>query len=219
MVSEIITTYDAESPVTAIQMKRDDFYREQVDLSKKGKKPSKAVAVVNVLMFDTKGEIFIQKRSSVKAHNPGLFDKSMGGHIRFGDTADYTVMVETIQELQIPSIVLRNDQDFIKTFDLLYEYLNSIAIVKHIDTKNLTLVKKIKSDDVPVINRFDLYFGVYNGSVKTVDREAKGIILYTIDDLKESIEAAPTLFTNDLAMLISRYNQQILEFIKLIKKK
>ncbi|MDO8443883.1 MAG: hypothetical protein Q7S80_00015 [bacterium] len=218
-MSETITTYEAESPVTAIQMDRDKFYREQIELSEKGIKPTTAVAIVDVLMFDTKGEIFIQKRSNTKAHNPGLFDKSMGGHVRFGDTTDYTVMVETVQELQIPSIVLRNDKDFIKTLDLLEDYLNSIAVVKHIDTKNLTLVKKIKSKDVPVVNRLDLYFGVYNGSVKTVDREAKGIILYSLDDLKESIETAPSLFTQDIAMFIERYHDRIVEFIELIKGK
>ena len=218
-MSETITTFEAESPVTAVPMDRDKFYHEQIELSEKGIKPTNAVAIVDVLMFDSKGEIFIQKRSNTKAHNPGLFDKSMGGHVRFGDTTDYTVMVETVQELQIPSIVLRNDHDFVKTLDLLEEYLNSIAVVKHVGTKNLTLVKKIKSKDVPVVNRLDLYLGVYNGSVKTVDREAKGIILYSLDDLKESIKTAPSLFTHDIAMFIEKYHDQILEFIGLIKKK
>ena len=72
-------------------------------------------------MFNSYGEMIIQKRSFDKNHNPGLLDKSIGGHVQFGDTPDYTAMVETIQELQTPSIVLKNENDFVKTFHLLHQ--------------------------------------------------------------------------------------------------
>jgi hypothetical protein len=43
-------------------------------------------------------------------------------------------MVESVQELKVPSIVLRNHTDFIKTYKLLNSYLSSISVVEHMKT-------------------------------------------------------------------------------------
>jgi hypothetical protein len=44
-------------------------------------------------------------------------------------------MVESVQELKVPSIVLRNHNDYVKTYNLLKNYLTSTAIIEYIDTK------------------------------------------------------------------------------------
>lgn len=218
-MGETITTYKSDNLDVAIPMDRALFYREQVDLSKKGKKPTRAVGIINIFIFDSSGEIFIQKRSDSKAHNAGLLDKTIGGHIRFGDTNEYTVMVESVQELQVPSITLRTAEDFAKTYDLLKDYLSTVAVVKHIDSQVFTLKKNIKGDLIPVLNKVHLYFGIYNGAVKTVDREAKGVLLYSLEDLEKDMKASPNLFSDDLRVLIEKYRPKIKEFIKLVKTK
>jgi hypothetical protein len=128
-------------------------------------------------------------------------------------------MVETVQELQVPSITLRTDADFKKTHTLLKDYLNTVAIIKHIDSKVISLKKDIKGKGIPVLNKVHLYFGVYGGAIKTVDREAKGVLLYSLSSLERDMKKSPSLFTDDLRVLVENYRPQIEEFIKLIKTK
>ena len=115
-MSEILTTYLLDDLDQPMPMGRDEFYDSQIECAKKGEKPNRAVAIVDVLLFTLDGEVIIQKRSSNKRHNAGLLDKSLGGHITFGDTPDFTVMTETLQELEIAAIVLDSEEDFKKTF-------------------------------------------------------------------------------------------------------
>jgi hypothetical protein len=79
-------------------MDRDDFYAEQIALAESGKLTNKYVEVVNVFLFTEHGELIVQKRSREKKHNANLLDKSMGGHVRCGDTPSLTAMIETVQE-------------------------------------------------------------------------------------------------------------------------
>ena len=218
-MSEIITTYKPEKLDVALPMERDEYYRWQIELSEKGEKPSLAAGIICILIFEENGEIFIQKRSDRKGHNSGLLDKTIGGHITFGDTVDYTVMVETVQELKVPSITLRSDEDFQKTYNLLAGYLDTVAIVKHIDTQPFEFKRKIKGKDVPILNKVHLYFGIYNGAVKTVDREAKGVLLYSLEDLEREMKEFPMIFTDDIKTLVKRYRPEIRQFTKTIKKK
>ena len=48
---EIINTYLLSDPQRVIPMKREDFYKEQIDTFKKNKKPSKAIEVIQILLF------------------------------------------------------------------------------------------------------------------------------------------------------------------------
>ena len=218
-MAETITTYKLKDPETALPMDRAEFYLKQVEHFQNKRKPDLAVGIVNIFIFDEKGEIFVQKRSDKKAHNAGMLDKSIGGHITFGDAADFTVMVETVQELQVPSITLRTQEDFLKAYVLLKDYLNTVAVLKHIDTRVYELKKKIKGNLIPIFNNVHLYFGIYSGSVKTVDREAKGVLLYLLEDLEREIEEFPGMFTDDLKFFVKRYRPQIVEFIKATKTK
>jgi isopentenyldiphosphate isomerase len=217
-MSETITTYALNKPDDPQPMDRDKFYREQVESYKKTGKPTRAIAIVNAFIFNPKGELFIQKRSDQKAHNPGLLDKSIGGHIRFGDSPDYTIMVETIQELQVPSITLLNRKDFLKTYELLGSYLSVVSIVQHIDTKMLNLKKTINNEEIIIANKTHIYFGIYNGSMRTVDREAKGILQYTLPELEKEIKQSPNSFTNDIVFYLKNYKKEFEDFINIISK-
>ena len=128
-MAETITVHDLDKPGLALPMDRDVFYAEQKAVFEKGKKPTQAVEVVHVLIFHEDGTLLIQQRSNQKAQNADLLDKSIGGHVRYGDQPDYTVMVETVQELQVPSITLRTEADFRKTYLLLRGYISSIPLI------------------------------------------------------------------------------------------
>lgn len=218
-MEEIVKTYTINNQFDLIPMSRKEFYVDQIKEYKDTGKPSKLVEVVNILIFNSEGEVIIQKRSSNKSQNPNLLDKSIGGHVRDGDSAQYTAMVETIQELQTPSMVLRNKEDFIKTINLLRDYLDTTAILQYVDTKIRNSKRIIDGEEIEIGNKTNIYFGVYDGRIRPVDKEAKGVLFYSIKELEEEVENYPETFTNDLVFFIKEYKKEISNFIDEIKNK
>lgn len=214
---EKITIYDLKKPETAIPMNRNDFYSEQTNIFLKTGKPTKACEIADVIFFTERKEIILQKRSLTKNHNPGLIDKSIGGHVSFGDLPFYTVMVETVQELRVPSIVLRTDEDFTKTFKLLEDYLDNIAIIKQIDKKIFFLNKIIKGKKITIANNVDFFLGIYSGATKPVDGEASGVLYYKLDSLRKKMRVNPNIFTHDLIFFIDHYKKEIDNFLNSFK--
>ncbi|MFA7654158.1 MAG: hypothetical protein WCX97_03915 [Candidatus Magasanikbacteria bacterium] len=213
-MSEIITTYMLSEPDQPMPMDREDFYIEQVAEFKATGKPTRAIEIMDLLLFTPDKEIIVQKRSASKNHNPGLIDKAIGGHVTFGDRPDYTVMTETLQELQVPSIVLDNDDNFKRTFILLEKFINNTAIVQFIDTRIYNLVNVFKNgDSATIAKKVDLYLGVYGGPVRPADKEATGIMFYKYDNLLEEIQSTPQMFTDDLKFFLSKYSTEITQFL------
>lgn len=211
-MSEIVNTYPLDNPYDMIPMDRKEFYNEQLAISSETGKPTKAVEVVNVFLFNEWGEIILQKRSSTKNHNPNLLDKAVWGHLVHWDEPDYTVMVETIQELQVPSLVLKSHEDFNKTLGLLKNYLWTIAIVERIDTRLLQVKKIMNEQSILIANKTHVYVGVYGGSVKNVDHEAKGILFYSLEELEEELEKYPDIFTSDMHFYFKEYRDKLYKF-------
>jgi len=82
----------------------------------------------------------------------------MGGHVRCGDTPSLTAMVETVQELQTPSIVLNNKIDFLKTYKTLETYLTTTAILEYVATYDVVIPKNINGKAIGIGNRTHLFF-------------------------------------------------------------
>lgn len=217
--AEIINAYSYDDPDNLIPMNRKEFYSEQITEYKKTGKPTKFVDVVQCLIFNSKGEILLQKRSSTKNHNPGLIDKSLGGHVQYGDPVDYTLMVETVQELQTPSIVLKDDKDLKRTHTLLNDYLETISVIKQSNTKVCDTTKIINGEKLIIGNRLYMYFGIYNGRIKPADGEAQGVLWYALPDLEKEMSTFPDIFTDDLKMIMRDYKDEIVEFLNTVTKK
>lgn len=216
---EIIKVYDLKDPERAVPMSRIEYYDEQIEEYARTGKSSKAVEIISIFLFNSDGELIIQKRSDNKNHNPGLLDKSIGGHVRHDDSVDFTTMVETVQELQVPSITLRSDEDFQKAYELLKGYLNTVALVKHISSKIIHLERIVSKKKFVHPNKVNLFFGVFDGAIKMIDKEAKGIMFYSLDDLKKEMDDFPGMFTYDLKYLIHNFEADIGKFISEITKK
>jgi len=56
---------------------------------------------VHILVFNSKGELFIQKRSMSKDSNPGLWDSSAAGHVNSGEDYPGCAARELSEELGI----------------------------------------------------------------------------------------------------------------------
>jgi isopentenyldiphosphate isomerase len=205
------------SPITDIAKKlpysRRQFYEEQFG----GGRKDLAAHIIDVLLFDPSGDLILQKRSLSKNHNPGLIDKTLGGHITFGNSANYTVMVESVQELLTPSIVLDDETDFDKAFELLQPYIDIISILEKKAVRPWNFKRLHNGRKKMNYNVVHLYFGIYNGRIRPADREASGVLYYSIDQLESEIAATPNLFTDDLIQILGEYRADILAFQKRMK--
>jgi isopentenyldiphosphate isomerase len=54
---------------------------------------------VHVLVFNSSGQIFLQKRSMKKDRQPGLWDSSASGHVDSGEDYDITAIREVREEI------------------------------------------------------------------------------------------------------------------------
>lgn len=77
--------------------------------------PSLMHRVVHVLVFNSKGELLLQKRSMNKDVAAGKWDTSVGGHVSSDETPDEAVKREMKEELGITSSGL----------EFLYTYIHS----------------------------------------------------------------------------------------------
>ncbi len=61
--------------------------------------------VVHVLVFDSQGRLFLQKRADDRIVQPGKWDTSMGGHVDAGENPEEAAQRELSEELGIPATV------------------------------------------------------------------------------------------------------------------
>src|ERR1051325_4514503 len=54
---------------------------------------------VHVFVFNSRGEVFLQKRSMSKDSSPGLWDSSASGHLDCGEDYDACVVREMREEI------------------------------------------------------------------------------------------------------------------------
>jgi hypothetical protein len=218
-MSEQVSVCKIDNPFKSYSKDRAEFYSEQIQAFKDTGAPTEAVEVIDVFLFNRSGEFLVQKRSSTKNHNPDLLDKTIGGHIQFGDQPYYTTMIESVQELQTPSIVLNTKDEFKKTYTLLENYLDTIAVILYHDVKLVSIPKVIKNEKITIANKMHLFFGIYGGATKPVDREAKGVLLYSFEEIEKEIVKNADSFTDDFIYLFNTYKQDIRQFIDILVDK
>jgi isopentenyldiphosphate isomerase len=56
---------------------------------------------VHVLVFNARGEVFLQKRSLLKDRQPGVWDSSASGHVESGEDYDACAVREVREELGV----------------------------------------------------------------------------------------------------------------------
>ncbi len=65
-----------------------------------------------ILIFNTKGEIFVQERTTSKDIYPGYFDVANGGVVQAGESYQESAARELAEELGVKSIPLKKQFDF-----------------------------------------------------------------------------------------------------------
>ena len=93
----------------------------------------------------------------------------------------------------------------------------ALTTMKHIDTKIWEFTRIFNREEIKIANRGDIYLGIYHGRVKAVDREAKGVLAYSLPELEEEIQQFPKLFTDDLMVMFKAYRAKMDAFIEKMK--
>jgi isopentenyldiphosphate isomerase len=87
---------------------------------------------VHLLVYNSKGEVFLQKRSMKKDNFPGTWDSSAAGHVDCGESYEHCVLRETREELGfelpcVPEKLMKIDaceetgQEFVWVYRCRYE--------------------------------------------------------------------------------------------------
>ena len=89
---------------------------------------SLAHRVVHVLVFNSSGQLFLQKRSMDKYIQPGKWDTSVGGHLDLGETFEEAVGREMKEELGI-SAPVKHIHDYWMHNEIETEYVRTYVCI------------------------------------------------------------------------------------------
>lgn len=188
---------------------RKDFYNESKKEFNDTGKISRKVKTVRVLLLNSLGRIYLQKRSELKNENPNLYDKTVGGHVVAGNTFELTVVKECAEELGFPATVLSGEEfkQAVKSIDL-----KIIGIFKKVDYisnfESMRILKNGSSFIQPYMT--EVYLGYYDGAIKFADGESCGVETFSFDQLKKDIVNNPSKFTEDLKFMINKYSDLLI---------
>ncbi len=91
--------------------------------------PSMIHRVVHVLVFDSSGELYLQKRSLTKDVQPGKWDTSVGGHVGAGESYEEAAYREMKEELGIEGVVLEFLHRYLHSNDYESEFVSTYRCI------------------------------------------------------------------------------------------
>lgn len=74
--------------------------------------------VIHLHVFNTKGELYLQKRSATKDIQPNKWDSSVGGHIDLGETPEIAALREAREEIGLHNVSIHYVQKYIIETDI-----------------------------------------------------------------------------------------------------
>ncbi len=210
-MNEQLETYKLDGTFISNQ-DRKEFYKEaEKEFNEKGN-ISRKIKTIRVLLMNSQGKIYLQKRSDTKTQNPNRYDKTVGGHVTAGNTFELTVVKECAEELGFPATVLSNEdfEQAINSIDL--KIVGVFKKIDHIDTFNSTRVTK-EGNIFTQPHITDIYLGYYDGAIRFADGESSGIETFSIEKLKKEIKANPDKYTEDLKFMVDKYTDLLIPII------
>lgn len=210
-MSEKFEVYNLDSELIGTQ-DRGEFYDEIKAEFKKTGKITRKVKSIRLIFMNSKGRIYLQKRSKIKMDNPGLYDKTVGGHVAAGDSYSTTVIKECAEELGFPAAVL-SEEEFEKAIKTIH--LDTIGVFKEVENIKDFESKRTMEDGREYTQPYmtSIYIGYYDGPIRFVDGESSGIEVFSLDELKEEIKTNPDKFTGDIKFMVEKYEKLLVPII------
>ena len=82
--------------------------------------------VVHLHIFNSAGELYLQKRVMTKKIQPGKWDTAVGGHVDYGEKIEEALLRETREELGVvdfePAFIMKNQFRSTNEAELVYIY-------------------------------------------------------------------------------------------------
>lgn len=150
MFEELLDLVDADDNVIGVKS-RDEIYAEHL----------KNFRVINVFLVNSKGEIWIPRRTATKKLYPLCLDMSVGGHVQSGESYDEAFHRETFEELNI------------NTAEISVRLLGHLTPALH-DVSAFMNVYEIQTDETPKYNPDDVMEGVWISPDELQQRIAAG---------------------------------------------
>ncbi len=100
---------------------------------------------VHIFVFNTRGEIFVHRRSATKDRHPLQLDSSAAGHVDPGESYEATARRELEEELGIDAQVTR---------------VLSVKPHAHTDNEHVVLFSTV-TDQTPVLNEEEIIWGEF----------------------------------------------------------
>lgn len=206
-MTELLEVYDLQGKLLKIQ-ERSKFYSDiKKEYASKGR-VSKQVKSVRILLLNSRGRIYLQKRSKLKNENPGLYDKTVGGHVSKDETWDMAAIRECAEELGFPASIL-SPEEFDRAIHV--TDLSVVGIFRKVDYIPNFQSVRVTADGGRFVQPFitTIYIGYYDGAIKFVDGESSGVEVFSRDELKEEIKSSSGKFTEDLKYMIKNYEKYL----------
>ncbi|MBT4540783.1 NUDIX domain-containing protein [Candidatus Woesearchaeota archaeon] len=204
---EMVDYYSYEGELIGSMEKKKMHEKMRNEYFKKGK-VSVRHKHVRLILMTSKGRVILQKRSKWKGDNPGMWDKTIGGHVTSGDSYDLTMLKECAEELGIPATIVSNEEfkNAVAVTDL--QVLGVLTPLTNLDNYQSTrgITDKEKWIE-PHMTQF--YIGYYDGHIKFIDKEACGIQIFDIDELKDDLKKYPKTFTEDMKYIVKKFKHLI----------
>lgn len=85
--------------------------------------------VVHLHVFNSAGDLYLQKRPDWKDIQPGKWDTAVGGHVDWGETTDQALLREAYEELGLTGIKPKKLLSYVFESDREKEYVNVYSTV------------------------------------------------------------------------------------------
>ncbi len=206
LMAELLEIYDLDNKLVGVE-ERKVFYEQVRKEYEETGKITRKVKTIRVLVMNSEGRIYLQKRSNWKQENAGLYDKTVGGHISKGESPITTVVRECAEELGFPVVVLP-DEDFesaVRSTDL-----GIIGMLRKVgEDPEFTSRRKVENGEIMHLSFTYFYIGYYDGAIKFKDGESSGLETFSYDELSKELGDDPKKFTHDLHLMAKKFEKYL----------
>ncbi|MCW0485335.1 isopentenyl-diphosphate Delta-isomerase [Riemerella anatipestifer] len=138
----------------------------------------------SVFLFNTKGEMLLQRRAGVKYHSPRLWTNAVCSHPRLGESYKAGAQRRLIEELGI-------DADISEKFSFIYKAEVGDNLWEH---------------------ELDYVFtGIYEGDFNLNPEEVSEVKYISMETLDKELETNPEQFTEWFKIILKEYKQKMLK--------